>query len=370
MPKWHIELDDILDSSFFEPYPFREISSKGIALYGAGDMGKMALDFFKKSGIKPFYIIDKNKSGLLDGIKILNPKDISLDDKKSLTFIVSIATIPLNPIYDFLKNDGFVDIRHFYDLSEILFKDAMSNGWIEEKADKDELEYVLKLLEHDNKSVAHYLQFLWWRLKRKENISSEFPVLCNQKFFKAPCMPKLNENECFLDGGAHHGQSLSSFFKATNHQYEKVWAFEPDNRNISILKENIKNEIDIYGKALHYRCENVAFQDALCYASKVINSGDISVEAVTIDSLNINPTIIKLHIEGGEYNALIGASKTIKDNRPIVMVLADHNKDGLYSIPKYLGDLESYKIYFYLHDYCGNSAVYYAIPNERVIHES
>ena len=48
------------------------------------------------------------------------------------------------------------------------------------------------------------------------------------------------------------------------------------------------------------------------------------------------------------------------------MILADHNEDGLYEIANFLNQLREYKLYFYLHDYCGNSAVYYAIPKERI----
>jgi hypothetical protein len=43
------------------------------------------------------------------------------------------------------------------------------------------------------------------------------------------------------------------------------------------------------------------------------------------------------------------------------MILADHSEDGLYKIPQFINKLGGYKLYFNLHDYCGNTAVFYGI---------
>ena len=150
-------------------------------------------------------------------------------------------------------------------------------------------------------------------------------------------------------------------------RFDAIWVFEPDIENMTVLKDTfrIKN-IHFKNDALSNKNEIATFQDGLGYASKLNKSGNKKVRSITIDSLSdINPTIIKLHIEGDEFNSLTGAKKTIDKNRPIIMVLADHNSDGLCKIAEYLGRLESYTLYFYLHDYCGNSAVYYAIPKTQ-----
>lgn len=365
MQQWQFELNNILHSDFIEPNPLRPISSRGFALYGAGAMGKMAMDFLECTNILPLYIVDQKITGSIKGINIIKPTEIPSEDKISLTFFVCIATLPLNDLYKHLNQLGCVDIRHFYDLSEYLFPKMMSNGWIARDVLKDELVSILNVLEHDNCSVAHYLQFLWWRLKRKEKIAPNYPVLSNKKFFNAPCMPILKDNEKFLDGGAHHGQTILSFLEKTDFKYDTIWAFEPDTNNLKILKENINNNIEIYDKALWHRCDRLSFQDNFCYASKLSEDGDFEINSVSIDSLEIAPTIIKLHVEGSEYTVLQGAFETIRINRPIVMVLADHSQDGMFNIPHYLAQFDSYNIYFYLHDFCGNSAVYYAIPKER-----
>jgi len=41
---------------------------------------------------------------------------------------------------------------------------------------------------------------------------------------------------------------------------------------------------------------------------------------MTIDSLNLNPDLIQLDVEGFEENAIRGAQKTIMRSRPIIII--------------------------------------------------
>jgi FkbM family methyltransferase len=365
------ELKQLLPS-----YPSRynidsSIKIDGIVLYGAGAMGEMALDFLEIINVTPKYILDTNKNGKLRGIDIINPTDIPKNDLENLTFILCVVTAPIAPIINYLKELGCKDIRHFYDYTEIMLKNELTNGWACFNPTSEDVQSIKKVctyLEHDKSSMAHYLQFLWWRLKRIEKIYPEYPVLSNQKYFKAPCMPKLADNESFLDGGAHFGTTTKSFIDTANNKFKIIWAIEPDEKNLSIMKAEFSDidNIEYLPIALSDINETSNFIDGLGFASKIDDSGLKTISTVTIDSLNIQPTIIKLHLEGNELKALYGAKKTIEKHRPILMVLADHNEDGLYKIANFLTAFKNYKLYFYLHDYCGNSAIYYSIPNERI----
>ncbi len=348
----------------------RPIKSGGICLYGAGSMGEMALDFLERINISPKYIIDNQKKGKIREIDIINPIDIPKEDLSNLTFILCIVTAPILPIIHFLHDLGCKDVRHFYDYTEIMLKTELTNGWSHfnlDRGDIDSITSVCKDLEHDEYSLAHYLQFLWWRLRRVEKSYKQFPVLSNKKYFKAPCMPKLTDDESFLDGGAHFGTTIESFIETTNGKFETIWAIEPDENNLSVMKKNLNKNlnIDYMSIALSDKNGSKGFVDGLGFASKIDKNGSKEVQTQTIDGLNVTPTIIKLHLEGYELKALEGSVETTKEYRPILMVLADHNEDGLYEIAQFLMSLKEYKIYFNLHDYCGNSAIYYAIPKER-----
>lgn len=370
MIDFNFELEKILKQKINKKSFLKSLKRDGVVLYGAGSMGKMAIDLMKKFNISPEYIIDKKAQGELDGIKIISPEQIKNEDCKKYTVIVCIVTIPFNPLYQYLKDLGFEDVRHFYDYSEIVFPSLMSNGWMKSDLtpkDIESIKNVLKSLEHDETSLAHYLQFLWWRIARKEFIYPSYPVLTGRKFFKTPSMPKLTKNEIFIDGGAHLGQSIQDFLLATEGEFKHIYAFEPDEENLKILKNNINDEkVTFLNQALYDIQEEKKFLHGLDYASKIVEDGNKIVKAVPLDLIeNLNPTIIKLHIEGDELKALEGAKKTIEKQRPILMVMADHNEDGLFKIPEFIIGLKDYKLYFNLHDYCGNSAVFYGYPKER-----
>jgi len=372
MLDWHSEIDLITKSNIFHTPNFTKPKSN-IILYGAGSMGEMALDLMATVGKKPKYIIDKNFTGPLREIPVIKPEKIPESDLKYCSFVICISSIPTASIFDDLEKLGCQDIRHFYDYSEITFPGSMPNGWFLKNLKKIELEgieKVCKILSHDNSSLAHYLQFTWWRLKRKEVVFNDYPVLSGEKFFKAPHFPRLNEHETFVDGGAHFGKSIDAFIASTGNKFNSIWAFEPDQKNFEILKNHINstdNRIFVHAYALYDQDKTVHFQSDLGFASKIRTGGRKLVRAITLDSMfNIHPSIIKLHIEGSELQALHGSQKTIKLHRPIMMVLADHHKDGLYKIATFLVATKNYKLYFSLHDYCGNSAVFYAYPLERL----
>ncbi|PLY06383.1 MAG: hypothetical protein C0625_09600 [Arcobacter sp.] len=366
------ELDTILQ---YKPNVKEKTSfeDKQIILYGAGAMGQMALDFIDKIDIIPKYFIDKNKKGQVKNIKILSPFDISVKDKENSLFIICIVKASLNEITLELQDFGFKNIIHFYDYSNLFLSDFLTNGWDKFTLSNEEIEkikFILKKLSHDEISTKHYLQFLWWRLKKIEKVYENVSILHDKKYFNAPCFVKLNSVERYLDVGAHHGTTIQHFLEASNNNFDFIWAIEPDINNFDILKSSITNisssKISLYNNAISNKEGNLKFIDKLSFASKIDIKGIKEVKTNKIDNLNLNPTIIKLHIEGQELNALKGAKKTIEKHRPIIMVLADHNEDGLYDIPNFLINITNYELFFYLHDYCGNSAIFYAIPKERL----
>lgn len=355
------ELNKIYGTKYF--ITDYDLSKNNIVLYGAGSLGQMACDLLLKSNIMPKYIVDKNKQGVINGVKIITPANIDKDDLDNSLFLICIATISYNEIVNYLTTFGIKNIMQFYTYAYLKFPNLLSNGWFcanLDECDKTGMENVCKYLSHDELSLHHYMQFLWWKLCGIEKVFDEYHVLSGKKFFKSPCMPKLNENEILADCGAHYGQTIESFIEMTNNKFEKIYAFEPDEDNLNICKQKFKDERIIYSdKVIFNKNCKVIFQSELGFTSKINDNGR-EKEAVTIDSLNINPTIIKIHIEGSEFEALEGAAETIKRSHPSLMVLADHNQDGLYKIPILLYNF-GYKLYFNLHDYCGNSAVFYAI---------
>lgn len=353
---------------------FSPVFRAGIILYGAGSMGKMAQELLYKKGIFVKYFVDRSAEGKINGIKIIAPQFIPEPDKKDCTFIICISAMAYEPVKDFLSKAGCRHIVHFYDFYEMFFPGILPNGWYKpevDKNEKDEIRKTCEALSHDGCSLSHYMQFLWWRLKRKEVIYQSCPVLTGRIFFKAPHFPVLGNKESFVDGGAHFGTTVNDFISMTGGSFEHIWAFEPDKENMKQFNNNLpaqfNGKITAYNKALFNKEGKTKFEAGLGFASKIYSKGKTAAECIRLDSIKeIEPSVIKLHLEGSELMALEGMRLKIKIHRPIIMVLADHSQDGLYKIAKFLYSLERYRLYFSLHDYCGNSAVFYAYPQERV----
>ena len=346
-----------------------ELLEKEIILYGAGNLGQLAIDLMTKKGLIPKSIIDKSKAGNINGIKILAPDMINNYDKENALFLICISSLPYNEIESYLKTLKCNNIMHFYTWAYIIMPELLKNGWFItslSSEDKKNIKKVCEALSHNEYSLSHYIQFLYWKMCLKEVIYS--PVLSGKKYFKSPCFPLPSKNEVLLDGGAHLGQTIEEFTEFTNNDFRRIYSFEPDIFNMQTAKKRFKDDRLLFSPmALYDKNEIVNFINNLGFASKINTTGITQIEAVKIDDLDIEPpTIIKLHIEGDELKALNGAVDTILKYHPILIVLADHNEDGLWKIPFFIEDIGDYKLFFYLHDYCGNSAIYYAIPKRRL----
>jgi FkbM family methyltransferase len=366
-----LEIEKIFNENLFS-FSFDNINSKDIILYGAGSLGHMAIDLMAQKNLIPKYVIDRNAEGLLNNIRIIKPKPDQIDenDKRAAIFIICISSTSYNEIYYNLKKWRCKNIIHFYTWAYFVMPELMNNGWINSNITdigKSNIRRVCEILSRDKTSLLFYLQFLWWKCRLKEIVYDECPVLSGKNYFNSPYFPLLTKNEIFIDGGACFGQTIALFITKVNNCYNTIYAFDPDVNNLKVSQAKYNDKRIVYSfNALGAENRQVQFRSNLGFASRIDKQGDKNVQMVTIDSLDIKPSVIKLHIEGSELSALQGAKKTIEKCRPILMVLADHHEDGLFKLPLFLAEFENYVIHFYLHDYCGNSAIFYAYPEERI----
>lgn len=101
------------------------------------------------------------------------------------------------------------------------------------------------------------------------------------------------------------------------------------------------------------------------YASQLGANGRESVKVIPLDTY-VRATFVKLHLEGGELDALKGGRQMLQKNRPIIAATVYHNDDGIWRTALWLlKTLPDYRLLFRLHSWCGTGAVIYAIPNER-----
>jgi len=351
-------------------------------LYGLGNLGRLAIDYLSSINKAPVAVIDENLNSQeffnqwlsYTPIKI---SDISSGYLPSQSVAVSITTHPFKIFYEKLTQLGFTNIFPFYDFTEnFQNQHPLSNGWRKDKLTEFEKTRIHKAFLNwdDEVSKAHFTQFIGWRLHRTEISFHAYKIIPKERYFIDQIKSVLKSNETIVDVGAHHGEFLHQFLSFANFNFKKFVLFEPDHKNRKILLRNLVNRNLQTNNSIIVREDIITHQAGVCkfafgfgYASKIHDKIGNVVQSFSIDALGLEPSFLKLHIEGEELNALKGAQKTIERHRPIVLVTCYHNEDGLWKLPDFfVENFDDYNLHFRLHGWCGTSAVIYAIPHERL----
>ncbi|TCL75625.1 FkbM family methyltransferase [Rhizobium sp. BK251] len=352
-----------------------------LVLYGGGDLGLLAREHLRTVGCDIAIVVDRNAAALSAGtawrgIPVLAPDDVPATLKNEALLAVSIVTSPYSALEAALRADGWRDILPFYDLAES-FRDRhpLSNGWFAAPFEPGELQLVADVLDgwEDDRSRAHHLQFIAWRRLRQEWMFSDAPVTIRDRFFIPEIVHCLTDSEFFVDGGAHHGSVSARFLSESRERLSGIVAIEPDAANRGVLADYLgglpsetRSRIAVSDALLDKECSNRRFHEGLGYASQLSETGNSLATTTTLDSLDLSPTFIKLHLEGAELAALQGGAQTIVRHRPILALTTYHNPDGIWRTPAWLTEnLEDYRFLMRLHGWCGTGAVVYAIPKER-----
>jgi FkbM family methyltransferase len=356
------------------PCPFVPVTADApLALYGAGNLGRLARDFLKYVGQDFVMAIDRNAHALAAhpdwaGVPLFHPDEITETAKRAMRLAISTVTSAYVPLERSLLQLGFADVVPFYDLAESFrHLHPLSNGWFAAPLTAGEQASTAKVLARwdDDISRAHHLQFLAWRRLREEWMFDAAPMPDGPRFFIPEVASVLHGDEIFLDAGAHHGSVAEAFIKQTNGSFRQIIAVEPDPANrarlAAALPDDRRITIDDFALAEN---EGIApFHDGLDYASQLSDTGRMRVATRPLDALGLAPSFVKLHLEGAELAALKGARQTLLANRPIIAATVYHNADGIWRTPLWLMEtLVDYRFLFRAHSWCGTGAVVYAIP--------
>lgn len=161
----------------------------------------------------------------------------------------------------------------------------------------------------------------------KEDILCYNYILADWQEFHPRNAKFIRDNGTVIQAGGNCG--LYSLLYASDDRCSRVYTFEPDPINFYCLAHNCKsNKIVKFNTAVGNKCEllTIGVVDKTNVGMHKIGSGSTVVHSVTIDSINIEDvSLIHLDVEGYEYNALLGATSTIKKFRPTIIVEVSHD---------------------------------------------
>jgi FkbM family methyltransferase len=350
-----------------------------LALYGAGNLGRLARDYLKVVRHDFAMAVDRAADRLAAdpqwaGLRVVAPEEVPDDVRRDVRLAVSVVTTPYVPLAASLAAGGFADVVPFYDVAESFrHLHPLSNGWFSPPlaaSDRDGASDVLARWG-DDVSRAHHLQFMAWRRLRQEWTFAGAPVANENRFFIPEIGRLLRGDETFVDCGAHHGE-VSLAFATVAGGFRQIVAIEPDPFSRARLIDNLEAGLSGRGRIAVLDCAlsdeegEALFHDGLDYASQLSPTGRMHVMRRRLDGLDLAPTFIKLHLEGTELPALKGARETLLKHRPLLVATVYHNEDGIWRTPSWLMQtLPDYRFLFRAHSWCGTGAVVYAIPHER-----
>jgi len=175
------------------------------------------------------------------------------------------------------------------------------------------------------------------------------------------------EDDVVVDAGAFDGDTLKYFVASIpSARCRGYHAIEADPRNFQRLESTIQKHgfssfVRPYSVALGDHLGEVSFSSKGQTNSKQDSSGDTLVQLLTLDSLGIRPTFIKMDIEGAEMAALRGAARTIMMHRPRLAIAVYHSLSQFLEVPRFLSELvPQYRLSLRLHRPCSEEMVLYA----------
>jgi len=351
-----------------------------LVLFGAGTLGRKALQCLRGIGVEPLAFADNSPSKWgthVDDIPVLSPKDAAARYGSSALFVVTIWS--LGHFYSesraMLEGLGCTRVEsvtslHWKFANQLLpdFCRDLPHKLYQQRID------VRKAgtLWADDLSRREYLNHVRWRALGDQGALNP-PV--NEESYFLDSLYHIDDGEVFVDCGAYTGDTAEQVIRR-NAAFSRIIAIEADPKNFAALKQWIStleapvaSRIQALNVAVGAKRDKLHFQASGSEGSRIAPDGDVIVDCVPLDDLQTDgvPTFIKMDIEGAELEALEGARQIIQAHRPILSICVYHKQDDLWRIPLFIHSVaEDYSLYLRPHDVDGWQLVCYAVPANRL----
>lgn len=180
-------------------------------------------------------------------------------------------------------------------------------------------------------------------------IGSYMADLGKKQYFDLPQLPH-DENEVFIDVGCYDGFSVKNFIDWSGNQYKEIISFEPDNICYPKCKEALKEvpNYTIINKGLWSSKTTLYFNETGASDSTISADGKIKICTCRLDEelKDKRVTFIKMDIEGAEREALLGAEKIIREQKPKLAICIYHKNEDVWEIPNLILEMNpEYRFY-------------------------
>ena len=349
-----------------------------VVLFGTGHLGRYILRGLRAAGIEPFACTDNNPNlhgKEFDGLQILPPAFAFDQFGQEAAFVPAVFTY--GPLVAQLHEAGVrilpvpVLFWHFPKVFLPFASLTLPDAILAAKAD------VLAGLDRWDESLSReeYVAQIAWRTSLDPSVLP--PHLPQDQIYFADDLFEMGTEEVVVDCGAFDGDTLRAVLGKTS-SFRRYLAAEPDSANrirleatIQSLEPSLRPRCSILPYALGPHAGSITFHQTGTAGSSISDAGSIEIPMESLDHLlaGVNPTFIKMDIEGAELATLTGAREVIQRAMPILAICLYHRPTDLWEIPRLIKEIAP-SYHLFLRRYCNDQweQVCYAVPPERLKH--
>ena len=322
-----------------ELWQYLEKTTKPIVLYGMGNGADKIINVLESKSIKFQGVFASDgfvRDKLFHGHKISSYNELKQSFGDMIVLLCFGSSLP-NVIENILKIAAEQEL--YAPEVPVIGGGLFDSNFLKEH--KSELEWVYNRLA-DDISRKTFENVVKYKLSGKINYLLECEVSANEPY--DTFFPLSNDS--FLDLGAYNGDTALDF-AARCQNYKSIFAVEPDKKTFKKLLKNTEGleSFTAINACITDCCKTVKFQ-MLGGRNSVLGDGKDEIEGISVDSLAISPTYIKMDIEGQELAGIKGSIDTILKHKPKMLISAYHRTEDLITIPKAVFDIrDDYKIY-------------------------
>jgi FkbM family methyltransferase len=342
-----------------------------IYIFGAGRFGRDLADAFIKTGYKILGFIETSpKIAVCIGLTVYSLRELPKSSTQPQIAIgVYNRDMPLNDLVGIVEAAGYSDVLLPWDCYEILSSELGWRYWLSNRAyllnNLLNLKRTYEMLS-DDVSKSCLLQLSLFRMGLNTGYGNYRHL--DAQYFNEITLPPLRgiEEVTYVDCGAYNGDTYLELSKIL--QLGESYLFEPDPSNYKELVVAIRSSHlvpTLLPLAVSNEYKILLFNSGGEGAS-VSEDGTVRIAAVSLDEILNNKEIhfVKFDVEGGEIDAITGASSLLTKNRPVLAISLYHRPEDLWKIPDLLQKLcTNYSFYIRQHFYNSFDSVMYAIPN-------
>jgi len=193
----------------------------------------------------------------------------------------------------------------------------------------------------------------------------KFPEISKPPYFPED-IPRWDAKLKIIDCGAYDGDTVKQASES-GYEIEQSFCFEPDFNNFNKLKKNLGNSTKAICLPLGVSDVTTikSFNSYFSTGSKLVEKGNSFVQCISLDDFmsDYRPNLIKMDIEGGEFSALKGAQRLIKEFRPNLAISVYHKSNDIWQIPELIIELlGSCRLYLRKHSRTIADTVLYVFP--------